>query len=202
MKKEIAFAAAAAASLIAGSAFAADTASQNVNLAGTMAEVCTIGSPTTPTNVTNASLAGNTVSVTQLASAADASLLATNITMQLPVMCNSSFSMRIADSVSGLKQVTPTTVVGGDFTTKIGYKVGGQFPVSVLTGNNGSSQPRGAITRTVANNAADAPYESQSNIPHPVMANYSLTITIPADARPVVAGQYSGQIRVIANSSW
>lgn len=197
MKKEIAFAATAAAALLGVPAFAADTAPQSVNISGTMDEVCTLGAPTGASAVNNAALNNNTITVAQLASPVDASLLASSITVQLPVMCNNAFKMQISDSVSGLKQTQPVSVVGGEFTTKIGYQVSGQFPGGAVGGT-----ALGVVTQTVANNAPDAPYTAEAGVSNPVKANYRLTVAIPADSRPVIAGQYSGQIRVTASSNF
>lgn len=61
----------------------------------------------------------------------------------------------------------------------------------------GNCNSRGVITRTVADDAAAA-----ADTETPVKANQTLTLSIRAFPRPVVAGLSTGQNRVIANSTW
>lgn len=80
MKKLVLLAAGAA--LLAGPAFAAPSASNDITINGTAPQVCTLGNPNTTGSATNATFAGTTVSVTALASATDASLNQTSVTLR------------------------------------------------------------------------------------------------------------------------
>lgn len=194
MKTLLSVTAALAATAVAGSAMAADTANRGVNINGAMADTCTVASPTVVGSATNASLAGNVVSVTQLASDVDARLQPTTITLNLEVMCNNPGVLLIGEANGGLvRSGGAGPVVGGNFIRKIGYELEADWFGLALTGNErerghnsllpGSIIPINFITTAAARGPA------------------TVKFTIPTDNRPVVAGSYSTTVTVRAQSS-
>lgn len=200
MKNVLGITAALVAVSVAGSAFAAPTATQQVSVNGSMADTCTVGQPTVVGAATNASLAGNIVTVQQLASDADALLVPTTITLNLDVMCNNAGYLTITEANGGLVRsggVGPT-VPGqeNNFVRKIGYNLETEWEGLAALGKNRSRPHNGSGFLT-----GGAPLPIAYLTWGAAHANAEVKFTIPADSRPVLAGDYSTTVRVRAQSS-
>lgn len=200
MKNVLSITAALVAVSVAGSAFAAPSASQQVSINGSMADTCTVGQPTVVGSATNASLSGNVVTVQQLASSADALLVPTTITLNLDVMCNNAGILSITEANGGLVRAggVGPTVPGqeNNFVRKIGYSLETEWEGLAALGKN----------RSRPNNGSGF---INGNAPLPIAyvtwgaahANAEVKFTIPTDTRPVLAGDYSTTVRIRAQSS-
>lgn len=194
MKNLLAISAAVAATAFAGAAFAAPSAPQGVQVAGSMVDTCTVGSPTVVGAATNASLAGNVVSVTQLASDTDARLLPTTITLSLDVMCNNPGFLSVSEANGGLVRAGGAgPVVGGNFIRKIGYELEADWYGLALLGDERSRSHNSLLPGSII----PISYTTFA----PARGPATVKLTIPSDTRPVVAGAYSTSITVRAQSS-
>ena len=203
MKKVIA-GLAVAATLIAGPVFAQANDSNVLAMGGTSPEVCLVRGPAVASGTTNASLSGatdaaGTIAVTTLASATDANLQASAITLTIPAMCNGLHTVTLTSATGGLQNAlfgtNPVQTNSGNFVRKVGYTVGytwGNETASAAEGfafstniGSGGSPAAGILTTSGAN-----------AIPGANDGNLVMNISIAAVATPVVQGTYSDTLTI------
>ncbi len=167
------------------SAFAAVDASATVTMGGKVANTCTLGTPTLSS--LNASLtpaaSSSVVTFNSLANTNTAALNASGFAMNYEGMCNMAHQIQLKAANGGLRQVTPVAVLGGNFVERIGYTAtatwGGQTASPAIDATSTGAAPAAAEkqdTKTVA--GANA-------------GTLVLQVTIPSNAAPVVAGDYT-----------
>lgn len=203
MKKIIAGLAVAAA-FIAGPALAQANDSNVLSMGGTSPEICLVRGPAVASGTTNSSLSGatdaaGTIAVTTLASATDANLQASAITLTIPAMCNGLHTVTLTSATGGLQNslagTNPVQTNSGNFVRKVGYTVGytwGNLTASAAEGfdfptNVGSG---GAPTAGVLTNS------TPKAIPGANDGNLVMNISIAAVATPVVQGTYSDTLTI------
>lgn len=157
-------------------------ASQRLELAAVAPVACVISQPTVG-NQTNASFsatssASGQVSITQFVDPQNATALPSSIELNLPVVCNSSHSVRVTSSNRGLlRDGAGSAAQPGGFAEFLAYQVGidwsGQS-VELQTGNGNAS----------------------INASQPGKGDVTIRIATPAGGGPLVAGQYTDSIVV------
>lgn len=185
MKKLLASASVIAFMVVSSSAFAADDATTDIIIEGTAEEVCQIPSGPVQQSATNASAAGNVVTLDDFIDDIDATVNAASITLQFEnVMCNYAAKLSLESASGGLAQQTggSTAVSGsGSFLNHVNYTAGAVWgtvtaPATLTTGTGG------VVTEQNAGGAN--------------LADLDVTISTADGSTPVLEGSYSDTLTV------
>ena len=189
MKKLVLLAAGAA--LLAGPAFAAPSASNDITINGTAPQVCTLGNPNTTGSATNATFAGTTVSVTALASATDASLNQTSVTLRYAGLCNYAHNVGLKSANGGLVNASGAAnapVAGsGTFIQRVGY---------TATANWAGANDVLATSNSTTSYVAPGVVKANWSVAGANQGNLDVNVAIASSSTPVVAGTYGDTLTV------
>lgn len=178
----VAAAAAVAAIMTAGTALAADTATHNITLTGTMPDTCNI--PTAPTTAasTNMTLNGgattsaSTVNVSNIFNTTTGALTGGSITLRFAsAVCNYNATVSLQTTNGRLTRSGGTAVVAGTWLTAVDYSAVASWAT---------------FTSSTLNATGTAGAKINSTIGGPVVGNLDVQITVASSATPVAGGTY------------
>jgi len=181
-KTFIAFCTLAGSLLIATDAYSAESASAPLAIRGTALPVCQMPDPIV-TSRNNTTISNKSVSVDNLISQQDATVLAWDATMTFPrTMCNWSAYVSLQSQNGGMKPVgAVASVLNGEFVKQVNYTATARW----------GTVPQLTLNTAISGTTAVSQLASGAN-----QADLVVTLSTPASATPLVAGEFQDNLIV------
>jgi hypothetical protein len=160
------------------------SASAQFTVTGQAPNVCALPSPQTTGSATNATFAGNAVSITQFIDSNNARVVASNLSLQYPsTLCNYNATLSIESRSGGLVSSNAAPVASdGAFLQNVPYTIQAVWgPVNLMLDTNGSKGS--SVRATTQTNGA-------------VSGNLELHFAVAGSTLPVPQGSYQDTVSI------